>query len=282
MLRSGEGTSGFTVGPSRPGPQRGGWLRSTQRSRARTSWRPASRSALPSRHQRSRLVVRPLLTSPQQAGTSRPRPSRTTQRTRPRARKGILGRPWRPPRIRPTAFPAHPPRLRNGPLMDIGLRHAEPARPDRPALYAQPTRPQAIRVRHVFLGSRFRLRLPSHPASRRRSCPRLVVGAINLHRGLSPPSRWSCRAYSGSRGGCPSRLPQNRTYDVRIRLLGTAGYDPRRRPVCDLEVIPTAPTAATRRRRSAGGSGDADRPRTPDRAWRSTRCAGPGRPRVRG
>ena len=109
---------------------------------------------------------------------------------------GHLELPWRPPRIRPTAFPAHPPRLRDGPLMDIGLRHAEPARPDRPALYAQPTRPQAVRVRHVFLGSRFRLRLPSHPASRRRSCHWLVVGAINLHRGLAPPSRWSCRAYS--------------------------------------------------------------------------------------
>jgi hypothetical protein len=30
-------------------------------------------------------------------------------------------------------------------------------------------------------------------------------------------------ALSGSRDGCPSRLPQNRTYAVRIRLLGTAG-----------------------------------------------------------
>ena len=51
----------------------------------------------------------------------------------------------------------------------------------------------------------------------------------------------------GSRGGCPPRLPQNRTYAVRIRLFGTAGYDPRRRPVCDLEVIPISA--------SCGGSG---------------------------
>ncbi len=36
---------------------------------------------------------------------------------------------------------------------------------------------------------------------------------------------------SGSRGGCPPRLPQNRTCAVRIRLLGTAGCEPRRRPV---------------------------------------------------
>jgi hypothetical protein len=33
-------------------------------------------------------------------------------------------------------------------------------------------------MRFVSLGSRFRLRLPSHPASRRRSCPRLVVAVI--------------------------------------------------------------------------------------------------------
>ena len=80
--------------------------------------------------------------------------------------------------------------------MDIGLRHAMLARPDRRASYAQPTATTAA-IGHVFLGSRFRLRLPSHPASRRRSCHWLVVGAINLHRGLSPPSRWSCRAYIG-------------------------------------------------------------------------------------
>jgi hypothetical protein len=43
---------------------------------------------------------------------------------------------------------------------------------------------------------------------------------------------------SGSRGGCPPRLPQNRTYAVRIRLLGTAGCEPRRRPVIDLDSSP--------------------------------------------
>ena len=62
---------------------------------------------------------------------------------------------------------------------------------------AAPRRHDRRRIHHVFLGSRLRLRLPSHPASRRRSCPWLVVGAINLHRGLAPPSRWSCRAYIG-------------------------------------------------------------------------------------
>ncbi len=52
---------------------------------------------------------------------------------------GHPGHPRRPPRVRPATFIAHPPRLRDGPLMDIGLRHVLLARPDRPALYAQPT-----------------------------------------------------------------------------------------------------------------------------------------------
>ena len=49
---------------------------------------------------------------------------------------------------------------------------------------------------------------------------------------------------SGSRGGCPPRLPQNRTYAGRIRLFGTAGYDPRRRPVCRPRIIPITPVVA--------------------------------------
>ena len=73
----------------------------------------------PSQRYRSPLVIRPLLTSPQRATPSRAPPSRTTPRTK---RTGHLGHPWRPPRIRPATFIAHPPRLRTGPLMDIGLR----------------------------------------------------------------------------------------------------------------------------------------------------------------
>jgi len=38
------------------------------------------------------------------------------------------------------------------------------------------------------------------------------------------------RLASGSRGGCPPRLPQNRACAVHTRLLGTAGCEPRRRP----------------------------------------------------
>lgn len=80
--------------------------------------------------------------------------------------------------------------------MDIGLRLVVQTRPDRPALYAQPTDANKAPMRHVFLGSRLRTPASSHPASRLSSCHRLVVGAINLHRGLAPPSCWSCRAHT--------------------------------------------------------------------------------------
>ena len=57
----------------------------------------------------------------------------------------------------PTAFTERP-------LDDIGLRLVVQTRPDRPALYAQPTRPQAIDMRHVFLGSRLRTPASSPPS----------------------------------------------------------------------------------------------------------------------
>jgi hypothetical protein len=51
----------------------------------------------------------------------------------------------------------------------------------------------------VFLGGGFRLGLPSHPASQRRSCLRLGVSTISSSRGLSPPIDHPCRAYSRRR-----------------------------------------------------------------------------------
>ena len=51
-------------------------------------------------------------------------------------------------------------------------------------------------TRFVFLGAGIRLGLPSHPASRRRSCLRLGVSITSSSRGLSPPSDRPCRAYS--------------------------------------------------------------------------------------
>ena len=54
-------------------------------------------------------------------------------------------------------------------------------------------------TRFVFLGAGIRLGLPSHPASRRRSCLRLGVSITSSSRGLSPPSDRPCRAYSRRR-----------------------------------------------------------------------------------
>jgi hypothetical protein len=64
-------------------------------------------------------------------------------------------------------------------------------------------------TRFVFLGAGIRLGLPSHPASRRRSCLRLGVITTSSSRGLSPPSDRPCRAYSraaplrGTASGAP-------------------------------------------------------------------------------
>jgi len=60
-------------------------------------------------------------------------------------------------------------------------------------------------TRFVFLGAGFRLGLPSHPASRRRSCLRLGVSTTSSSRGLPPPSNRPCRAYSRRRRSAPPR-----------------------------------------------------------------------------
>ena len=60
-------------------------------------------------------------------------------------------------------------------------------------------------TRFVFLGAGIRLGLPSHPASRRRSCLRLGVSITSSSRGLSPPSDRPCRAYSRRRRCAPPR-----------------------------------------------------------------------------
>ena len=61
-------------------------------------------------------------------------------------------------------------------------------------------------TRFVFLGAGICLGLPSHPASRRRSCLRLGVSTTSSSRGLSPPSDRPCRAYSRA-ARCARRGP---------------------------------------------------------------------------
>ena len=142
-------------------------------------------------------LIRPLLISARRAPAFRP-----TRSVPPRdpTWAGHLGHLCRPPRIRPATFLAHPPRLRCGPLMASGFAvPCQLARTAPPSTRSTPA-PRRAAVCHVFLGSRFCLGLPFHPALRRRSWLWLVVGAINLHRGLSPPARWSCRAYNEKPG----------------------------------------------------------------------------------
>lgn len=85
----------------------------------------------------------------------------------PASTPSVTGHPWTPAEIStsktsnlhrtPTAFTERP-------LDDIGLRLVVQTRPDRPALYAQPTDAIKAPMRHVFLGSRFRTPASSPPS----------------------------------------------------------------------------------------------------------------------
>ena len=73
------------------------------------------------------------------------------------------------------------------------------------------------------------------------------------------------------RPGHPGRLSRNRTSAVHIRLFGATGYDPRRRPVHDLGLIPARARAASGRRCIGRQPSTSPRwKRAPAR--RSTRC----------
>ena len=79
---------------------------------------------------------------------------------------------------------------------------------------------------------------------------------------------------SGSRGGHPPQLPQNRTCVVHIRLFGTAGCKPRRRPGYDLAgtSVSSSCTGAGRSAQIARNSSSSDTsPRSAKYALRSPR-----------
>jgi hypothetical protein len=83
-------------------------------------------------------------------------------------------------------------------------------------------------TRFVFLGAGIRLGLPSHPASRRRSCLRLGVSTTSSSRGLPPPIDRPCRAYTraaplrGAAGPAPAPGPSRRR--ARTILLNSNRY----------------------------------------------------------
>ena len=129
---------------------------------------------------RSRPVLRPLLTSARSARTSWSGPPARRQRQHNR-------HPGRPPRIRTTTFPY----ARRVYVTTLSVMTGF-------TFLSRLTQIASPCTRFVFLGAGFRLGLPSHPASRRRSCLRLGVSTTSSSRGLSPPSDRPCRAYSSA------------------------------------------------------------------------------------
>jgi len=86
------------------------------------------------------------------------------------------GQPYRPPGVRlDDLLRVDAGFIKHAPAGDGGLRGHVPARPER-------TTP---RIRFLYLAPRFRIGLPSHPASRRRSCPSPCLWLpLHLARGL--------------------------------------------------------------------------------------------------
>ncbi len=95
----------------------------------------------------------------------------------------------RSPQVRTLAFPAHLPDLLLWHLVALGF-----------AVNCQLARPCSL-IRFVFLRSQVCFRLPPDPASQRRPCLPLAVGATNLRTGLSPASQRPCWAHNDTLTG---------------------------------------------------------------------------------
>src|SRR5215471_21170333 len=93
-------------------------------------------------------------------------------------------------------------------------------------------------TRFVFLGAGLRLGLPSHPASRRRSCLRLGVSTTSSSRGLSPPSDRPCRAYSRAAPAAPQARRQRRALPCEARPPHAGSHFAR----TQIEMTQTTPT----------------------------------------
>jgi hypothetical protein len=123
------------------------------------------------RPSRSPPVLRPLLTSPRRAATSRPPPSRA-------------GTPLETSRDKPRHLLHTPAAFTLRPLDDDGLHHRMLARPDRPAS-------DAVRVARVMDSHSGFLPTPPHNGA-------VAIGswlASPLPQGLTPPSDAACPAY---------------------------------------------------------------------------------------
>ena len=129
-------------------------------------------------------------------------------------------------------------------------------------------------TRFVFLGAGFRLGLPSHPASRRRSCLRLGVSTTSSSRKLSPPKRSPMPGVPKSAALCAA---------ARRRPAGSAfGRFARRGPRRPVRSAPTdqasSPACASRTDHGRGLTGPPRRTEARSSWWPTcqfVRCGGP-------
>jgi hypothetical protein len=140
-------------------------------------------------------------------------------------RSRLLGRP---PQVRTLTFPAPLPHLLLRPLVASGF-----------VVMCQLARPHSL-IRFVFLKSQVCFRLPPDPASRRRLCLPLAVGATNLRKGLSPSSQHPCWAHTNELGPLRSaqllfnRLPtpESGHHDYPRKVTGFLPRTFARKPDC--------------------------------------------------
>jgi len=120
----------------------------------------------------------------------------TRQMPLPASCSGSPGKAGRSPRVRRCRFARAPPDL---PTCVSRWLSGVPVR-------CRVTPPRRPYIWFLFVGSGLGLRLPPHPASRRRSCLRLVVPITKAHRGLAPPVTTPCLAHNeraGAKAGPP-------------------------------------------------------------------------------
>jgi len=102
---------------------------------------------------------------------------------------GSPGKAERPPRVRRCCF------ARALPDLPVRVSGWSPGVP----VHCRVTPPHRPSIRFLFVSSGLGLRLPPHPASRRRSCLRLAVPITRARRGLAPPASTPCLAHKEGR-----------------------------------------------------------------------------------
>ena len=168
LLRSGTASSGFTVGPSPPGPKGVGCDHRNDHEHERPDARLRVRS-FPATIDPAGTMTSADCSAASDALSNVAVPHHPANRVGEASNypashvDEASGTPAEPSASKASNLHRTPTAFTERPLDGIGLRLVVQTRPDRPALYAQPTRPQTIDMRHVFLGSRLRTPASSPP-----------------------------------------------------------------------------------------------------------------------